>query len=283
MNFWLRRDKLQIQVLFSLKYPVWRTQTQRQIKNATIHRTHQRIKGKYTLFKIFYFFSVNYSRDQGRRKSRKKKRNILRDPEDRRCPLKKASSAAYNNSKQRAGNKYSIDTRINGHNILQATKKTSFFQKEESGKILINPENRLKIQNRCESQIIDKKKSSKMKSNVLETQDIENTNKINSSDLNINRGPKNQKGNFDRPLFRKKSSKQTKSRRTKKTKQKDDIVGQGDILDESNKNKRPLAPNTRDLRRQSTFDSKQNSMKTTISQKRKVRMHETTSDFTYWI
>ena len=154
-----------------------------------------------------------HTREQGRRKSRKKKRNILRDPDDKRTITKNNSTVYKNGFRKRNDGKKSLDSRINGQNILQASKKISgFYFKDEAGNIVVMSDQKNKVNDRSAvvpSEVL------KTKSNLFGTKDGVSSNKTNQSNL-YNMDKTNQcTGPENRHLARNKTSRPIKTRKFK--------------------------------------------------------------------
>ena len=84
--------------------------------------------------------SRHQSKDQGKKRN-KKKRNILRDPNDKRAGIKTKSTVYRNNSKKRGDLKISYDAKLNWHNPHQVNRKEQFYFKDDGGNIVVMTSN----------------------------------------------------------------------------------------------------------------------------------------------
>lgn len=195
------------------------------------------------------------TKDQ-KRKSKKKKRNIYRDPEDKRIP-KRASKLEKGGSKPRREVKKSLDTRINGQNILQVSKQKSFYYKDDEGKIIVINDEKTIQQQKSNKRISEKKKFQNLRNNQLQNKGSENLSKINNSDLYYHLNPENQYGASESRLFRRKTTRPVKSRGLKNSRPFRGCDSVRDPNFEIEKRENSLPTQTAELDRQKTFDNKQ--------------------------
>lgn len=152
------------------------------------------------------------------RKKSKNKRNILRDPNDKRSGLKKISTDAYaNDSKKRGSIKKSLDSRINGQNILQISNKKMFNQKSEIENIVTMNDSKLNNAERAPTQQMQKRRSTNMRNNQFENCISDNANsKINYSDMYSNYNFSKPITSNDKRVARKRTTRPLKNRKFKK-------------------------------------------------------------------
>lgn len=156
-----------------------------------------------------------HTRDRGKAQSKKKKRNILRDPDDKRTITKNHSAVQKNGFRRRNDGKKSLDSRINGQNVLQASKKISgYYMKDEAGNIVVMSDHKNRINDRsavAPSEVL------KTKSNLFGTKETVSSKITNQSDLYNNLDNPNQyTGPENKPLIKNKTSRPLKTRKFKK-------------------------------------------------------------------
>jgi hypothetical protein len=196
-----------------------------------------------------------HTRDQGKRRSKKKKRNILRDPDDKRTVTKNNSNVYRNGLKRRNDVKKSLDSRINGQNILQVSKKISgFYYKDDGVQIVITSDSKNKINDKSaavHSEVL------KTKSNLFGSKEVISNKKAHQNDLYNNYDKTNKySGLENKPLVRNKTTRPLKARKFKmnKTNRETDSVKDNNL--EAERRDNSLITKNTALCRQKTFDTK---------------------------
>lgn len=148
----------------------------------------------------------------------------------------------------------SLDTRINGQNILQISKQKSFYYKDEEGNVVILSDDKKSHVGRGQTRASNKHKITNLRNNGVDNKGVENTNKINTSDFYYNMKTDNQSNPTEKQLFRRKTTRPVKSRRLKKQKIGTESMRNQNLEIEKRDHSLPTQHN--DLGRQKTFDSK---------------------------
>lgn len=131
--------------------------------------------------------------------------------------LNKANSDVFRkDSKHRNNNKKSIDSRINGNNILQGPNRRELYYKDEVGNIIIAADKKFNAEE-PKGVVSDKRKVQYLKTSHAENIQSENLNKANSSEIYKNINLNNQCSYVDKSSFKKKTGRPVQSRRVKKS------------------------------------------------------------------
>lgn len=202
----------------------------------------------------FHSYRGHQAKDHTKRRSKKKKRNILRDPDDKRIPIKKTNSAVYkHNSRKRQDGKKSLDSRINGQNILQMGKKSSFYYKDEAGNIVIMSDSKSRLNDRSALVPSD---VNNVRGKLFDSKDSQAANKINRSELYSNKARNTKNDVVDKPYLKRKTSRPIKSRRFTRARPTRGCDSVRDPKATLEKRENSLPTQSDNLSRQKTFESK---------------------------
>lgn len=196
-----------------------------------------------------------HTKDRGKAQSKKKKRNILRDPDDKRTITKNNSTVHKNGFRRRNDGKQSLDSRINGQNVLQVSKKISgYYMKDEAGNIVVMSDHKNRINDRS---AVAPSEVHKTKSNLFGSKERVSSKNANQSDLYNNFDKPNQyTGPENKPFGKNKTSRPVKTRKFKKNRTNRELDSVRDPKLELDKRNNSTSSKDADLVRQKTFDSK---------------------------